>query len=1640
MAGLRARPVSIILKCVANITHVGETMGQAKKKNKPQRMHTAAGALLALAALTAAPQGHAAVCTGDSARNDALWTACMTIGKKGGRVGGYQRNDKGALDPAAVSGQSAANNVIRIVSGIGATVIAFDRHVHATTKNWILQVGTETFTLGEAKYIKAAKTYRWEEDPFEWTTANDGDQISVSLSASSTDAGPALLDATVNGTTMTLEFDEALKTSSVPAASAFAVTVGSESRSLAASDAVAVSGSNVTLTLAEDANNRWPVKVAYTKPASNPIEDEAGNDADSFEAKVKNETPNPLGRTLVFTPDPFVVPEGGTAAYTVTLDRAVGYYNTLTVFIRELKESETASDKISIRPQRLDFNRTNWETGLKVWVRAPRDGDGHDNRARIKHGGPDVNGSYWSNTHGSAHVLVTIRDTNEKPQVTNPIPNQNLVAGVAYSYTFPEDTFTDSNGDTITYSAARSFASWPEWLTFDAATRTFSGTPTNDDTGFYHIYVYAKDGIRHGGAITQDMFSLRVYETLEAQLTGRRLAPAHLQGAGGASVQSAQGCSVEVAVRFVASDGSTIEVTDLTTADFSIENGTLNAPTRSGDEWRIVASADPGFTGWMRVRLHGRALETVLEPTDDESEPVQSSTQTWPDAEQVFKVAGADQCDAVAANALAALALDGLTLDPAFDEDTHAYTAEAAQETGTTTVRASAVYESATVAITPEDADDDADGHQVTLGEGETVVRVTVSPSGTQAAASTTTITVTREASADVLTGFVLSDGASEHALEDASTVQVTSDGSYGIAVESAEDAEIASVVLALSGAKTVSRTENVAPWSLYGDQPGDGTERVLNTAALPAGAYTLTATAYAGRGGTGEVLGTRTVTFTAGSASAVTPAPAVITGLTLIDTSDQSTVATLAANASVDLEGDAGGSFGVRADVASDAGVRSVVLALSGAKTVSRTESLAPYSLYGDDMQGTLYGASLPAGRYTLAVTAYGESGGRGEALETRSVTFEVLAPAQLSVADARAQEGTDANLDFAVTLDRESTGEVTVSYATADGTATAGSDYTATSGTLTFAAGETEKTVSVPVLEDDHDEGSETLTLRLSNAQGATIADGEATGTISNSDAIPEAWLARFGRTVTGQVLDAVQDRLAASRQAGAEMSLAGQALPSWRGGEGAAANDDGAAAAAAAREEEEARRALKSMTAWLSQMEPGSGTDGAGAGTGGLEPQSRALTQRDLIVGTSFALTGGSKEGGGFGSLWGRASIAGFDGREGALTVDGEVTTGLIGADWSSAPGSGSGAGNWTAGLAVGHSTGTGGWRRGGACGVNCAGAIEAVLSGLYPYAGVTVGERLSVWAAAGYGAGEVTVTPEGGAGLTADLTMAMGAAGLRSEVLRPVDGNGLSLALKGDARFTRTSSDAVSTAGNLAAAEADVWLLRTGIEGSRPVVLSGSGSGTGGESGATLTPSFELGLRLDGGDAETGLGADLGGGVAFADSKNGLALDMKARGLVAHEASGFREWGASLAASWDPRPETDRGLSLSLAQSWGASPSGGMDALLSRETLAGLAANDEDGGAGFEASSRLEGELGYGLPAFGGAFTGTPNVGFGLSGGGARDWRLGWRLTSAIRGAPGFEVSLDATRSEPANDPGSGAGAPEHGVTLRGTIRW
>ena len=176
------------------------------------------------------------------------------------------------------------------------------------------------------------------------------------------------------------------------------------------------------------------------------------------------------------------------------------------------------------------------------------------------------------------------------------------------------------------------------------------------------------------------------------------------------------------------------------------------------------------------------------------------------------------------------------------------------------------------------------------------------------------------------------------------------------------------------------------------------------------------------------------------------------------------------------------------------------------------------------DSRSGEPPNAVNSSATYTVGVRARNAN---GESAWTNSAP---AAPPALSVADASVSEPASgrANLNFTVTLSPTSTETVTVEYATADGTATQPGDYTSTSGTLTFSPGASTRRVSVPVLADSVNEGSETLVLRLSNATKGRITQGQATGTITNDGLIPAAWNARFGRTVADQVLEGVETRL--------------------------------------------------------------------------------------------------------------------------------------------------------------------------------------------------------------------------------------------------------------------------------------------------------------------------------------------------------------------------------------------------------------------------------------------------------------------------------------------------------------------------------
>jgi hypothetical protein len=113
------------------------------------------------------------------------------------------------------------------------------------------------------------------------------------------------------------------------------------------------------------------------------------------------------------------------------------------------------------------------------------------------------------------------------------------------------------------------------------------------------------------------------------------------------------------------------------------------------------------------------------------------------------------------------------------------------------------------------------------------------------------------------------------------------------------------------------------------------------------------------------------------------------------------------------------------------------------------------------------------------------------------------------ISVEDATGAEGNSGTttLSFAVTLSAASGQPVSVSFATADGTATAPADYQSLSGKVTFAPGQKSKTVNVSVVGETTVEQDETFTVALSNPVNATVANGSATGTIKNDDVAPRS-----------------------------------------------------------------------------------------------------------------------------------------------------------------------------------------------------------------------------------------------------------------------------------------------------------------------------------------------------------------------------------------------------------------------------------------------------------------------------------------------------------------------------------------------------
>ena len=628
---------------------------------------------------------------------------------------------------------------------------------------------------------------------------------------------------------------------------------------------------------------------------------------------------------------------------------------------------------------------------------------------------------------------------------------------------------------------------------------------------------------------------------------------------------------------------------------------------------------------------------------------------------------------------------------------------------------------------------------------------------------------------------------------------------------------------------------------------------------------------------------------------------------------------------------------------------------------------------------------------------------------LSGRSTIIPVIdndASPGLSVSDASAREwpNTKVCLIFVVTMDlMDVNHEVSVDYATVSGTAVAGQDFTPISGTLVFRPSESRrrtasKSLCVEVIDDDHDEDTETMTLVLSNPVRAYLADGTETGSISNTDPMPRALMARFGRTTAVEVVEQVEARLEARRERGFEARFAGRPLRSGM-------------------ERDLGRDFLNRLGTATGAPPQGAKGDPPGFADAdtrtarGADPDWRGLLQTsfqrgDVLTGSAFELNQPTRQGGAF-SLWGRGAQSRFAGREGVLSLSGRVRTTMLGADYAK--------GSLVMGLPLFHSSSQGNYS-----GVDL-GEVVSSVTGLYPWVGYKATERVTLWGVTGYGKGTLSLTPGKGATLKSGLSMAMAAAGLRGDLAASVKG-GFGLAVKADALWVDTGIEGVEgvegLSGQLAATAAAVTRFRTALEASRAYDFG---------RGLSLQPSLEVGLRRDAGDAETGAGVDLGGGLVVKDPLTGLSADVQIRMLLVHQAEGFGERGGSVRLSLDPTPSTPLGFKAQVTPSWGGRATSGAEALWSRETMAGLAAGRSAPG------SRFNADFGYGLPV-GSRLVGTPRLGIGTSGM-ARDYRLGYQLTLLHDDAVYFALGVDATRRESLRQ-----GDEDQRVLGRVTTRW
>ena len=394
------------------------------------------------------------------------------------------------------------------------------------------------------------------------------------------------------------------------------------------------------------------------------------------------------------------------------------------------------------------------------------------------------------------------------------------------------------------------------------------------------------------------------------------------------------------------------------------------------------------------------------------------------------------------------------------------------------------------------------------------------------------------------------------------------------------------------------------------------------------------------------------------------------------------------------------------------------------------------------------------------------------------------------------------------------------------------------------------------------------------------------------------------------------------------------------------------------------------------------------------------SRLLANSSFTLPLHAAGTGGSGPLGNL-TLWGSGDYRNFaGGNSNTMTYDGDVVSANLGVDTKLSA-------DLLAGVSVGWARGAVDYTASGATGES-----TTTLTSINPYVGWQAPSGLNLWATAGYGWGEVEIDDQAADAQASDLAQQMVAAGVNGPLVssdQVIPGGTTSLRLKGETAFTWAD---IEGAGSLEAVNLNASRQRLMFEGVHAHKLA---------SGATLTPSVEMGMRYDGGDGDTGHSMEIGAGLRYADPATGLTVEGRARTVPIHSGE-YREWGVSGLVRLDPGA-AGMGLALSVQPAWGQTASGAQRLWETGMSRGAVSAN--------QAAGRVNARLAYGIgTTWGGQGVLTPYTDVSLSGEGSRRLSLGgqFHIGSAVR------MSLEGVESRPVR------GLTNHGIMLRSDLTW